>query len=332
MKPFLIIIPCLNEESYIQSLVEQLVKDNANLPAKIIIADGGSDDKTPIIAKELETKHDKVHYLHNPKRIQSAAINVAVQEFGKDSEYLIRIDAHADYPSDFCQMLLEEAEKQEADSVVVSMKTLGKEGFQKAVAAAQNSKLGNGGSAHRNAEEEGKCVDHGHHALMRIAAFEDVGGYDENFSHNEDAELDMRLTKAGYKIWLTGKTEMIYYPRSKPAPLFKQYFKFGEGRLKTILKHRVKPHLRQIIPVGVAPAVALYLISPFFEILAWPALIWIIICMGYGIKLAIDAKDKVIALSGPAAMIMHLAWSLGFWKGLFENWQQLKEWKHDHKN
>ena len=33
---------------------------------------------------------------------------------------------------------------------------------------------------------------------MRIAAFRGVGGYDESFSHNEDAELDYRLRQAGY--------------------------------------------------------------------------------------------------------------------------------------
>ena len=40
---------------------------------------------------------------------------------------------------------------------------------------------------------EGHWADHGHHALMRISAFRAVGGYDESFSHNEDAELDYRL-------------------------------------------------------------------------------------------------------------------------------------------
>ena len=41
---------------------------------------------------------------------------------------------------------------------------------------------------------------------MRIAAFRAVGGYDESFSHNEDAELDYRLRQAGYRIWMTDKT------------------------------------------------------------------------------------------------------------------------------
>ncbi len=320
----LIIIPCLNEEHYIQGLVDKLVHDTEDLDVQIIIADGGSSDKTPIIAKQLQETHENVVYLHNPRRIQSAAINLAVQEYGAAAEYLIRIDAHADYPDDFCKVLLAEAKDKKADSVVVSMNTIGRQGFQKAVAAAQNSKLGNGGSAHRNAEKDGKWVDHGHHALMRIDAFQDVDGYDETFSHNEDAELDIRLNKAGYKIWLTGKTDMIYYPRSSPMPLFRQYYKFGEGRIRTLLKHKAKPHLRQMIPVGVAPAVALSFLSPFADILAWPMWIWAIICIGYGIKLAIDDHENAYFLSGPAAMIMHFAWSLGFWKGLICNFDQLK--------
>ena len=93
------------------------------------------------------------------------------------------------------------------------MATMGFGAFQKATAFAQNSKLGNGGSPHRQGAK-GHWTDHGHHALMRISAFRAVGGYDESFSHNEDAELDYRLRAAGYRIWMTDKTFMVYYPRA----------------------------------------------------------------------------------------------------------------------
>ena len=36
-------------------------------------------------------------------------------------------------------------------------------------------------------------VDHGHHAAFRAASFKAIGGYDETFSHNEDAEFDGAL-------------------------------------------------------------------------------------------------------------------------------------------
>lgn len=317
-RSFLIVVPCLNEENYITGLVKKLVLDNEGLEYQLIIVDGGSSDKTPELTKSLAEHYERVHYLHNPKKLQSSALNLAVKEFGEGAGYLVRLDAHAAYPKDFCRVLFEEAKKIKAECVTVAVDTVGQDGFQKAVAVAQNSVLGNGGSAHRTVNGKGEWVDHGHHALMSINAFEAVGGYDESFSHNEDAEMDHRLNAAGYKIWLTGKTAMTYFPRNKPIPLFWQYFKFGQGRVRNILKHKMRPHIRQMIPVGVAPAVALLLLSPFHPVFFIPFYAWVLICLTYGGLLAYKAKDKGVLLSGPAAMIMHFAWSLGFWCGLWE--------------
>ncbi|MCB9988456.1 MAG: glycosyltransferase family 2 protein [Rhodospirillales bacterium] len=316
-KPVLIVIPCLNETAHIERLVESLVSNYKDLPVHIVIADGGSTDGTISAAKQLDKKYSYVSYLNNPQKIQSAAVNRAVATYGADCEWLIRLDAHADYPPDFCRILLEEAQKTGADSVVVAMDTVGKAGFQKAVAAAQNSKLGNGGAAHRNAGQDGAWVDHGHHALMSIAAFQAVGGYDENFSHNEDAELDLRLRAAGYKIWLTGRTALNYYPRAAAGPLFRQYYKFGQGRARTVLKHRIIPKIRQLVPAVVAPAAILALLEePLGDLAALPLIVWALICLTYGGSLAFKARDRELLAIGPALMIMHFSWSLGFWSGL----------------
>ena len=127
---------------------------------------------------------------------------------------------------------------------------IGEAGFQRAVAAAQNSPIGTGGSAHRMGNASGP-VDHGHHALMRIDAFRAVGGYDETFRANEDAELDYRLRQAGHTIWLTDRTAMTYYPRATVSGLFRQYFGYGGGRARNILKHRMRPRLRQMAPLAI---------------------------------------------------------------------------------
>jgi succinoglycan biosynthesis protein ExoA len=185
---------------------------------------------------------------------------------GGDCEYLIRIDAHGDYPLDYCQNLVDEALETGADSVVVGMQTVGFGPFQKATALAQNSKLGNGGSRHRIGAAS-HWTDHGHHALMRIAAFSQMGGYDESFQHNEDAELDYRLVKAGHRIWMTDKTSMVYYPRASVKPLFRQYFGYGRGRARNFLKHRALPSLRQMIPLAVAPVT----VGTLLAILNWAA-------------------------------------------------------------
>jgi succinoglycan biosynthesis protein ExoA len=312
----LVVIPCLNEQAYLEKLVNFLQATNSTQGLKFVIVDGGSTDGTLVIAERLVQQSANVFFLQNRLRIQAAGINLAVMTFGDHADYFIRIDAHADYPRAYLDNLLREASATSADSIVVAMHTSGSGIFQKVTAIAQNSRLGNGGSAHRRAEGTGFWVDHGHHALMRVAAFRSVGGYDESFTHNEDAELDLRLIKSGFRIWLTAKTAITYYPRTNAVALFSQYLNYGFGRARTILKHSSYPKLRQLLPVLILPAVLLAVAFPISALVLAPVFFWLSVCLGYGTFLAIKSKDPHLVLVGVSAIIMHFAWSLGFWKAL----------------
>ena len=278
---------------------------------KIVVSDGGSSDGTAKIVEQCALRDSRVVLLRNNRRIQSAGVNRVVEQYGDLARFIIRVDAHADYPADFCTTLLAAQRMTGADSVVVSMIAKGVTCFQTAAAAAQNSKLGNGGSAHRRLAQGG-FVDHGHHALMDVNAFRSVGGYDKSFSHNEDAELDCRLIAAGFRIYLCAGADITYYPRKNLPSLFNQYKNFGSGRAKTILKHRVKPKLRQLVPVMVGPAVAMSLLCPLAPFFAIPAVLWTTICLSYGVFLSVQGKSRCACGAGIAAMLMHLGFSFGF--------------------
>ncbi len=314
----LIIVPTLNEARHIGDLLAALLVEAEALDASIIVADGGSTDGTPEIVAQWALEAARVRLIHNPRRIQSAAINLVVAQFGDAADYLIRIDAHGAYPADYCRQLVAEAGELGAASIVVPMTTVGIAAFQRAVATAQNSAIGTGGSAHRSGKARG-AVDHGHHALMRIDAFRSVGGYDETFRFNEDAELDYRLRQAGHTIWLTDRTAMTYYPRSTPSGLFRQYFGYGGGRARNILKHRVIPRLRQLVPLAILPVVLLAALSIWHWGFLLPLALWGTGCIALGVHAARKYYPQYgmpMALSplvGLAAMIMHLAWSSGFW-------------------
>jgi succinoglycan biosynthesis protein ExoA len=307
-----IVIPCLNEAKAIASVIDRILDDPGLVDPLLLVADGGSTDGTRDIVGEIAARDPRVRLVHNPARLQSAGINLAARLLDDRRPWMVRVDAHADYPPNYVSTLIAEARATGATSVVVSMDTKGEGLFQRATAAAQNSVLGTGGSAHRLAGE-GKWVDHGHHALFRLDAFEAVGGYDETFSHNEDAELDLRLTREGGRIWLTDKVRIGYHPRSTPKALWKQYFSYGKGRARTVLKHFTPLKVRQALPLAVAPAVASLVGAPLFWPLAIPALTWMLATLAFGLLLAIKQRNPAIALSGPAAMIMHLSWSAGFW-------------------
>jgi len=319
----LVVVPCLNEEGHIERVVTQLLTEADRVDMSIVVADGGSSDGTLAIVKRLIRRDSRIVLVDNPKRIQAAAINSAAAAYGANAKFLIRVDAHAEYPDRYCERLLTVQAETDADSVVVTMHARGYTCFQRAAAAAQNSVLGNGGSAHRN-ESRGRWVDHGHHALMTLDAFKAVGGYDETFAHNEDAELDARLSRMGFRIFLTGEIPIAYYPRQSPIALFLQYFNFGRGRARNFLKHGKIFKARHLVPVGVAPAIGLAALLPFSTIFLIPVLVWAILCLGYGILLSIGLRDVCTAVSGVAAMVTQAGWSFGFFAGLIPSFSEIR--------
>jgi glycosyltransferase involved in cell wall biosynthesis len=312
-----VVIPCLNEENHIENALSRFMAEPAHTVCKIVVSDGGSTDGTLKIVEQCAQRDSRVAVLHNRRRIQSSGINRAVEEYGDLAPYIVRVDAHADYPAGFCATLLAAQRTSGANSVVVSMIAKGASCFQTATASAQNSRLGNGGSAHRMAAD-GRFVDHGHHALMEVSAFRSVGGYDESFSHNEDAELDFRLIAAGFRIYLCAGAEITYYPRSSALSLLGQYRNFGRGRAMNMWKHHAKPKLRQLLPVMVGPAVIASILWPLAPFFAIPAMLWAALCITYGIALGVRERSACGCGAGIAALLMHFGFSVGF------IWQMLR--------
>jgi len=311
----LVVIPCFNEARHIEGVVAKIAAEAERINLRVVVADAGSTDGTRDIVQQLSRQNNLIVLMDNPKRIQSVGVNDAVRAYGAAAKFLIRVDAHASYPDHYCEQLLKVQTQTRADSVVVSMYTEGRTCFERAAAAAQNSILGNGGSAHRN-NTQGSWVDHGHHALMTIDAFKAIGGYDETFSHNEDAELDNRLTDNGSRIYLTGEVQVTYYPRGSMTGLFRQYFYIGHGRARNFLKHRKNAKLRHLVLAAVAPALCLLVLTPLAGIFAVPALAWASLSIGYGIVLGARLHDACAAAAGVAAMAMQAGWSFGFFRGL----------------
>lgn len=311
-----VIIPTLNEEAHIGGLLRQLLETPASTLAEVLVADGGSRDRTREIVQAQAAADPRVRLVDNPERIQSAGVNRAARESSPAAGVLLRIDAHASYPPDYVHQCLAALEASQADSVVVRLRTVGETCFQKAVAAASNSPIGAGGSLHRMGGAA-QFVDHGHHAAFRRDAFLAVGGYDTAFRTNEDAEFDHRFREAGHRIWFEPAIEIDYWPRRTPAALARQYFRYGQGRAANVTKHRVALRPRQLLPALVTGAVVLSLAGAVVEprLLLVPAL-YAAATLAAGAVVGARAGGVCAMAAGLPAMIMHLAWGSGLCLGL----------------
>lgn len=314
----LVVIPCLNEEAHIEHIIRKLMSDPRPEHFLVVVADGGSTDRTCRIVDGLLNEFVRLRFIHNPNKIQASAVNLAARKYGRGFKYLLRIDAHSEYPDRFIDKLSQQLVITDAKSVVVPLETVGLTRFQKIVAIVQNSKLGTGGSAHRH-KGLNRWVDHGHHALFDLQTFCELGGYNESFPYNEDAEFDLRLINAGHRIWLAGTVPITYYPRRDIFSLAKQYFRYGVGRASTIRLHKPNLKPRQWAPISIAPLCALAVAGLTIEdyVLAIPAVSWMLTCNLIGVWLSIKNRNLDVQVAGFLAMTMHLSWSLGFWKGLF---------------
>ena len=308
------VIPTLNEEAHIEACIRSLlVGDKALQEIPLVIADGGSHDRTVEIVEGLKGEFPNLIVLKNPKRLQAAAINLAVEAYGSDhTDYMVRCDAHSIYPPNFILDVVDSLKSTQAASVVVPMDAIGQSCFEKANAWVSNTILGSGGSAHKAGRKSG-YVDHGHHAGFDLRVFKKVGGYDDTFSHNEDAEYDARVAQQGGRIFLNADIRIQYVPRSSATALARQYFNYGKGRARTIRKHQEVLKLRQALPIVALLANLMSLIAaPFIWWTLLLPIMYLLVLGAASLVIAISRRSICGLYAGVVSFAIHMSWAAGF--------------------
>lgn len=316
----LAVIPTLNEEAHVEACLRSIIGDDPEMArVRIIVVDGGSSDRTRAIVQGLAAEFPNVRLIDNPARLQSAAINRAVrEEAGPGHRILVRCDAHSHYPPGFVLAVARTLVARDVASVVVPMDAVGTTGFGRAAAWIVDTPLGSGGAAHRGGLRS-RFVDHGHHAGFALDWFRRIGGYDPGFSHNEDAEYDHRLALAGGRVWLDADIRVVYTMRPTFARLARQYYLYGRGRARTLVKHGVRPKLRQILPALVCILLlASLVLAPVAPVLLLLPAGYLALLVAAGIWMALRHRTPAGLLAGAALGAMHLCWGAGFLKQITE--------------
>lgn len=266
--PFVTIaMPSYNEELYIEECLRTLL--NQDYPAdrmEILVADGGSPDKTREIVNRMAAEDSRIRLLDNSAhKIQAYGMNLCIKE--SKGEFILVTDVHAEYANNYVRKIVEVFQRTGADNVGGAQRARAQTWFQKALCAALDSPLGVGGAAYRSAEKEG-WVDTVFPGSFRRTILEKVGLYDVKAVTNEDAELSQRILQAGGRIYLSKEVVVHYYPRKSFRLLAKQYFKYGDGRARTLLMHGRFPKLRPIVPfLGLMAGTTMVIVPPLHPFL-----------------------------------------------------------------
>jgi succinoglycan biosynthesis protein ExoA len=243
---FSIVVACRNEISHIGSLLDSVLQQN--LPAKsweLIVADGMSDDGTAEVLDEYAKRTPEIRVLCNAGRIVSTGLNAAIQ--AARGEYIIRMDGHTFYAPDYTRKCIEIMERTGADNVggPARMRATGLQA--RAIAAAFHSPFSTGGARFHDPNYRGwvETVPYGcwHHRI-----FQTLGLFDETLVRNQDDEFNLRLIRAGGRIWQDPAIVSWYSPRRTLAALFKQYLQYGFWKVAVIRKHRRPGSWRHCVP------------------------------------------------------------------------------------
>jgi glycosyltransferase involved in cell wall biosynthesis len=207
-----ILIPCYQERNFIRGCLESVLA--FELPdlteIEVLVLDGGSTDGTREIVREVSERDNRVRLVDNPGRTQSAALNLGIPM--SRGEYIMRLDAHSVYPSDYLKLCFQTALRTNADNTGGAVATLRRgDGYQSAlVQAITTHKFGVGDSGFRTDAAEGPA-DTVPYGFFKRTIFERVGLFDERLLRAQDYEMNRRIIHNGGKVWLNPRIQVRYY-------------------------------------------------------------------------------------------------------------------------
>lgn len=323
-----IVVACRNESKHIRSLLDSLLsQEMTGISWEAIIADGMSDDGTRAVLEEYGGRYRELRFVDNPGRMVSTGLNTAIG--AARGEIIIRMDAHTSYAPDYCQRCVQTLERTGADNVGGPARTRARGAAAQAVAAAYHSRFSTGGGKFHDVNYEG-FVDTLPYGCWRKATLKRLGMFDEALVRNQDDELNLRLIRAGGKIWQNPAIVSWYSPRANLSSLFHQYFQYGFWKVAVIRKHRLPGSWRHVAPIAfiltnflLLATMAVSKIAGESQIFAATAVLWWALIAAYAIAV-LTASVFAAKRHGWATLpylpvvfaTYHFSYGLGFAAGM----------------
>ncbi len=248
-----IIIPCRNEANFIDMCLDSiLANDYPKRFLEIIVADGMSLDDTRVIVTNYMEKYPFIKLLDNPKKIQAAALNLAVAQAKGD--IIIRMDAHCTYHQKYISRCVRALLAHKAASVGGRWKIIPRTNtcIGRAVALALSHPFGVGNASYRfTNDSKPRPVDALPFFCVSKEWLQRLGPFNEQVGPTEDMDFNYRLRKAGGQILLVPDIISCYYARSDLPSFLKHSWRNGLWVTLPLLHSRFLPvSWRHLVPLA----------------------------------------------------------------------------------
>lgn len=313
-----VVIPARNEEATIGRVVSLLLADASDLDVEIVVADGGSTDRTRAVLTEMASLDDRIRIVDNHARITPMGLNAAILASRGDT--IVRMDGHAEPDPGYLRSCLAVLASSRAWNVGGRMRKIGLTPAARAASAATSSPFGIGGGNRFHLLTQSVDTDSVWLGCWPRWVFERVGLFDPEMVQDQDEELNQRILDAGGHIRFDPSISAAYLSRGSWRSLFRQYYRYGMFKIRGIQKRPTVFRARHLAPavlVGVViGGVVSGLVGPWGPMIAASVLaVWLVAAAYFAGQVARDFGTTVPAVIAAFACL-HAGYGAGTLVGL----------------
>jgi succinoglycan biosynthesis protein ExoA len=248
-----LVMPFHNEAAHLPAVLESLAaqRDGSGRPYRltlIAVDDGSTDGGAATVERWLTQSGWTGEVVAADARNIASALNRGLARVPDDA-YVIRVDAHTVYASDYVVTIMDAFASLPADVWCVggNHELTAPTTFGLALHAALFSNAMGFGPADYRTFDEVRPVTSVYLGAWRPGVLRRLHGYDERWRANEDAELAERVREAGGSVVRVPAHSRKILTRGARAAL-KQWTRYGYWRAQTIAAHPRSARLRHIVP------------------------------------------------------------------------------------
>ncbi|MDA9120379.1 glycosyltransferase family 2 protein [Opitutales bacterium] len=318
------IVPCLNEKYFIKNFFNNITLQHFDFKLEVIVSDGGSDDGTIEVLKELQTSKFSFKYILHNDQFVSYSLNKAILK--SNGTIIIRMDVHTQYEKHYIANCVNAIQANDAQCVGGPWRACYNNIIQESIALAFQSKLSAGGALSRDLNYKG-YVDTVYLGCWYKSDLLKFGLFDEKLVRNQDDELCHRICSQGGLIFQDPSIISYYYPRSSLIRLFHQYFQYGFWRFNSLLKKGNKKKPRHFLPIALLFATFSNVFILFTSQYKLSIFYFLIYFLSFGLTILRKSnflRIHILTLSIFSIFIMHHSYGLGFITSFFAHILNMK--------